>query len=110
MQGSASVGGPYRTLAAFSWTRAAFKSCCNKAISNGLSIRGVFEVARFRPGKAVEATPEPFAPPIFEGAPMLVSQRFNQRIGGRQLGGVRSSGQTVAATACPLLLSMYRMS
>src|SRR5207244_1056792 len=71
VQGSASVGGPYRTLAAFSRTRAAFKSCCNKAISNGLSIRGVFEVASFRPGKAVEAKPEPFSPPIFEVSPML---------------------------------------
>ena len=35
--------------------RAAFKSCCNKAISDGVSIRGVFEVASFRPGKFVEA-------------------------------------------------------
>src|SRR5438874_6187218 len=85
MQGSAAVGGPYRTLAALSRTRAAFKSCCNKAISNGLSIRGVFEVASFRPGRAVEAKPEPFSPPIFEVSPMLVSQRSNQRIVGRQL-------------------------
>jgi hypothetical protein len=42
------------------------QSCRNESISNGLSIRGLFEVAIFRPGKAVEAEPEFFSPPVFE--------------------------------------------
>jgi hypothetical protein len=54
--------------------RAAFKSCCNKAISDGVSIRGVFEVASFRPGKFVEAKSEGLPPPLLEFLSMLVSQ------------------------------------
>jgi hypothetical protein len=46
--------------------RAAFKSCCNNAISDGVSIRGVFEVASFRPGKFVEAKSEVLPPPPFK--------------------------------------------
>jgi integrase-like protein len=65
----------------------------NRSISNGLSIRGVFEVASFRPGKAVEAEPESLSPPVFEISPMLTSRGFNLRAVWRQLGRVRFSGQ-----------------
>jgi hypothetical protein len=51
---------------------AAFKSCCNKAISDEVSIRGVFEIASFRPGKFIE--PEVLSPPLLEFLSMLVSQ------------------------------------
>jgi len=37
----------------------------NKSISNGSSIRGLLEVASFRPGNAFEAEPELFSPPVF---------------------------------------------
>jgi hypothetical protein len=37
-------------------------------------------VASFRPGKALEAEPESFSPPVFEISPMLTSQGFNLRI------------------------------
>jgi hypothetical protein len=53
---------------------AAFKSCGNKAISDDVSIRGVFEVASFRPGKFVKAKSEVLAPPPFQFLSMLVSQ------------------------------------
>jgi hypothetical protein len=52
-----------RTLG-IGWESAAFKSCRNKPTSDGVSIRGVFEVASFRPGKAVEA--KPFSQSTFE--------------------------------------------
>jgi hypothetical protein len=82
-----SVAGSYRFRAARRRARAAFKSCLNKSISKGLSIRGVFEVASFRPGKAVEveAEPEPFSPLVFEVSPMFASQSFNLRAVGSQL-------------------------
>ena len=48
------------------WERAAFKSCRNKSISDGVSIRGVFEVESFRPGKAVVAESECLPPPSFK--------------------------------------------
>src|SRR5262249_15346521 len=57
------VARPYRLRAARRRARTAFKSCRNKSISNGLSIRGLFEVASLRPGKAFEAEPELFSPP-----------------------------------------------
>jgi hypothetical protein len=60
-----------RTVLGRARARAAFKSCLNKSISNGLSIRGLFEVASFRPGKAVEAGP--YSPPVFEVSPVLIS-------------------------------------
>src|ERR1700737_268561 len=88
-----SVTRNYRLRAALRRARAAFKSCLNKSISNGLSIRGVFEVASFRPGKAVAAEPEPFSPPVFESSPMLASQGFNLHTVGSQLGQVRFPGQ-----------------
>jgi hypothetical protein len=53
--------------------RAALKSCCNKAISDGVSIRGVFEVASFRPGEFVEAKSEVLSPRTFKFLSMLVS-------------------------------------
>ena len=56
--------------------RAAFKSCCNKAISDGVSIRGVFEVASFRPGKLVEAKSEVLPPPLLEFLSMLESDEI----------------------------------
>jgi hypothetical protein len=87
------AGGTYRLRAVLRRARAAFRSCCNNSISNGLSIRGFFEVTSFRPGKAVEAESELFPPPVFEVSPMLVSQGANQRIVGGQLGRVRFSGQ-----------------
>ena len=56
---------------------AAFKSCRNNSISDGVSIRGVFEVVSFRPGKAIvvvaEAEAECLSPPLFEVLSMLLS-------------------------------------
>jgi hypothetical protein len=87
------AGGRYRRVGVTGWSRAALKSCCNKAISDGVSIRGVFEVASFRPGKLGESEPESLPPPVFEFLSMLVSQCLNLRVFGSQLGGVRFSGQ-----------------
>jgi hypothetical protein len=52
--------------------RAAFKSCLNKSISDGVSIRGIGDVASSRPGKALAV--ELLSPPIFELSPKLISQ------------------------------------
>jgi hypothetical protein len=52
----------YRLRDARRCAKAAFKSSRNRSISNGLSIRGLFEVASFLPGKSVEA--EPLLPPV----------------------------------------------
>ena len=53
---------------------AARKSCRSNSTSDGVSIRGVFEVASFRPGKAVEAEPEALPPPLFKLCAMFRSQ------------------------------------
>jgi len=90
---SGSVGRCYRRVRVTGWSRAALKSCCNKAISDGVSIRGIFEVASFRPGKLGESEPESLAPPVFEVLSMLVSQCLNFCFVGSQLDGVGSSGQ-----------------
>lgn len=52
---------------------AAFKSCRNNSISGSVSIRGVFEVVSFRPGKAVVAEAECLSPLLFEVLSMLLS-------------------------------------
>ena len=84
-----SARGGYWRVGVTGWSRAALKSCCNKAISDGVSIRGVFEGASFRPGKLGESEPEFLPPPVFELLSMLVSQCLNLRAFGNQLGGVR---------------------
>ena len=89
----------YRPRAARRRASAAFKSCCNNSISNGSSIRGFFEVTSFRPGKAFEAEPELFSPPVFEVSPMFNSQGANQRFVRGKIGGVWFPVKTVAATA-----------
>ena len=67
------LGFGQRLTRGIGWESAAFKSCRNKSISDGVSIRGVFEVTSFRPGKAVVAEPECFPPPVFEVLSMLLS-------------------------------------
>lgn len=53
---------------------AARRSCRSNSTSDGVSIRGVFEVASFRPGKAIDAEPEVLPPPLFELCAMFRSQ------------------------------------
>jgi len=56
----------YRLCAARRYAKTAFKSCLSKSISNGFSIRGLFEMASFRPGNSVATEPEHLSSPVFE--------------------------------------------
>ena len=67
------LGFDQRLTRGIGWESAAFKSCRNKSISDGVSIRGIFEVTSFRPGKAVEAEFECLPPPVFKVLSMLLS-------------------------------------
>jgi hypothetical protein len=67
------LGLDQRLTSGIGWESAAFKSCRNKSISDDVSIRGVFEVASFWPGKAVVAEPECLSPTLFEVLSMLLS-------------------------------------
>lgn len=66
------LGLDQRLTRGIGWESTAFKSCRNKSISDGVSIRGVFEVASFRPGKALAA--ELFSPSVFELSSMLITE------------------------------------
>ena len=48
------------------WWIACFKSCRSNSTSDGVSIRGVFEVTSFRPGKFVEPVSDFLSPPVFK--------------------------------------------
>ena len=53
---------------------AARRSCRSNSTSDGVSIRGVFEVASFRPGKAIEAESDALPPSLFKSRAMFRSQ------------------------------------
>ena len=82
---------------------AARRSCRSNSTSDGVSIRGVFEVASFRPGKAIEAEPEALSPPLFELCAMFRSQCQSLGLIGNQLCRIGLSGEYRGSQNLPTL-------